>query len=119
MIVDLTKFNQEELWAIQWGVQTANESLKYQIDYANSQNEQITKDNEKLLPEHKKPLVTVPELYTAQTWIDFKLKELVSGQLSMFQSQVRQNVEKSISALSLEERLQLMASLNVEPVLKS
>lgn len=117
-LIDLSLLDQEQLWAITWGRQQANESIQWQIDNANAQNAQIVAENEKLLPEHQKPLLPVPELYTDQTWADSQVWQWVNQQLVSFQNRVKQNVEVKIAALSLEERLQLMASLQVDPVLK-
>lgn len=119
MLIDLTQLNTEQLWAIQWGRQEANKSISPQIQYANAENERIVKENEKLLPEHQKPLVTVPELYTDQSWADAQVWNWVNQQLSAFQYKVKQNVEAKIASMSIEERLQLMANLQVEPVLQS
>lgn len=116
--IDLTQLNEEQRWAIAWGRQQANEAMKWEVDRAVADNALITAENEKLLPEHQKPLVTVPAYYTDQSWADKQVWNWVNQQLAAFQNQVKQNVEAKISALSLEERLQLMASLQVEPVLK-
>lgn len=117
-LIDLTKLNQEQLWAIQWGVQTANEWRQQQITSAAQRNEFLTKENEKLLPEHQQPLEPVPELYTDQSWADEQIWGWVNSQLQAYQSRVKQNVEAKIAAMSLEERMQLMQQLAVEPVLK-
>lgn len=117
--VDLTQLNQEQLWAIAWGRQQANEAMKWEVDGAIATNAQLTAENEKLLPEHQKPLVPVPAYYTDQTWFDKQVWNLVEQQLASFQSRVKQNVEAKISAMALEDRLALMAQLEVEPVLKA
>jgi hypothetical protein len=118
-LIDLTQLDQEQRWAIAWGRQQANDSMKWEVDNAIATNARLTEENEKLLPEHQKPLVTVPAYYTDQTWADKEVWNWVGQQLTSFQNRIKQNVEVKIAALSLEERLQLMASLQVEPVLRS
>lgn len=117
-LIDLTKLNQEQLWAIQWGVQTSNEWKQEQVTAVTKRNELIAEENKKLLPEHQKPLEEVPELYTAQTWADEQVWAWVNSQFQAYQNRVKQNVEAKIAAMSLEERMQLMQQLEVEPVLK-
>ena len=117
-LIDLTQLNQEQIWAIQWGRQTANESLKWQVEDATRSNAQIAEDNKKLLPEHQKPLLPVPKLYTDQEWVDEQVLGWVNQQLHSFQTKVEQNVRTAIAAKPLEERLQIMMQLEVEPVLK-
>lgn len=117
--VDLTQLNQEQRWAIAWGRQQANEQLKPEVDSAIAANARITAENEKLLPEHQRPLVTVPAYYTDQSWADREIWSWVNAQLYLFQNRVKQNVETKISAMALEDRLALMAQLGVEPVLKA
>ena len=119
MLVDLSQLNIEQMWAIQWGRQEANKAIPYQIEWTNMENERITKENEKLLPEQQKQLLSVPVLYTDQSWADEQVWNWVNQQLSAFQYRVKQNVENKINSMTIEERLQLMANLQVEPVLKS
>ncbi len=117
-LIDLAKLNTEQLWAIQWGRQQANDNMKWQVDEAIAKNEQITLENTKLLPEHQKPLVTVPEYYTDQTWADEQILNWVNQRLQMFQTQVEQNVKETLAAKSLQERLEIMQQLKVKPVLR-
>ena len=117
-LIDLTLLDEEQMWAIIWGRQQANDGIQYQIDNANAENARITAENEKLLPEHRRSLLPVPELETDQSWADKQVWAWVHQQLAAFRGRVKQNVEAKIESMSLEERLQLMQTLQVPPVLR-
>jgi Lon protease-like protein len=117
-LIDLTQLDTEQTWAIQWGRQQANDGIQYQIDYATAENARITAENEKLLPEHRRQLLPIPELETDQSWADKQVWSWVNQQLYAFRGRVKQNVESKIESMSLEERLQLMQTLQVAPVLR-
>lgn len=116
--VDLSQLNQEQRWAIAYGRQQANSTKQWEIDTAIANNAAITAENSKLLPEHHKALVPVPELFTDESWFESEVWNLVNQKLAIFNSQVEQNFKAAITNKTLEERMTIMQQLNVEPVLK-
>lgn len=117
-LIDLTQLDTEQMWSIQWGRQQANDGIQYQIDWTTAENARITAENDKLLPEHRRQLLPVPELETDQSWADKQVWNWVNQQLASFRGRVKQNVEAKIESMSLPERVQLMQDLQVPPVLR-
>lgn len=117
-IVDLTSLTQEQLWGIQFGRQEANRPIVGEIQRVTAENDRITDSNSVLLPEHRKPLLPLPELFTDQSWADKQFVQIATAKYEELLRVKEQRVLEMARTLPPETIEQLLTQFNVPPVIE-